>query len=97
MASSRPVCVGSASHTSSKKFDSGTRETHIYKTTEEITVARVYEEDESGYAGIEGTFLDGSNAEQVASALVQCNKVSALCEHFTAPPLHSFVSSSIGD
>ncbi|KAG0066417.1 hypothetical protein BGZ89_007286 [Linnemannia elongata] len=68
MASSRSVRVGSASYTSSKKLDSDTRETQIYKTTEEITVARVYEEGKSGYAGIEGIFLDVSNAEQVASA-----------------------------
>ncbi|OAQ22674.1 hypothetical protein K457DRAFT_1886038, partial [Linnemannia elongata AG-77] len=78
MASSRPVRVGSASHTSSKKFDSvSARETHIYKTTEEITVARVYEEDESGYAGIEGTFLDGSNAEQVIHAILPDKFVQA--------------------
>ncbi|KAH7043037.1 hypothetical protein BKA57DRAFT_518051 [Linnemannia elongata] len=70
MVSSRPVRVGSASHTSKKNDQVNARETHIYRTTEEITVARVYEENESGYAGIEGTFLDGFNAEQVIHAIL---------------------------
>ncbi|OAQ26803.1 hypothetical protein K457DRAFT_21798 [Linnemannia elongata AG-77] len=70
MLSSRPVRVGSASHTSKKNDQVNARETHIYRTTEEITVARVYEENESGYAGIEGTFLDGFNAEQVIHAIL---------------------------
>ncbi|KAK3804738.1 MAG: hypothetical protein JOS17DRAFT_823308 [Linnemannia elongata] len=77
MASSRPVRVGSASHTFKKNDPVNARETHIYRTTEEITVARVYEEDESGYAGIEGTFLDGSNAEQVIHAILPDKFVQA--------------------
>ncbi|KAK5809571.1 hypothetical protein F5H01DRAFT_369448 [Linnemannia elongata] len=68
MVSSRSVRVRSASHTSKKNDQVNVRETHFYGTTEEITVARVYEENESGYARIEGTFLDGFNAEQVIHA-----------------------------
>ncbi|KAG0060877.1 hypothetical protein BGZ89_011905 [Linnemannia elongata] len=76
MVSSRPVRVESASHTSKKNDQVNARETHICRTTE-ITVARVYEEDESGYAGIEGTFIDGCNAEQVIHAILPKKFVQA--------------------
>ncbi|KAG0282620.1 hypothetical protein BGZ97_008908, partial [Linnemannia gamsii] len=78
MATSRPTRVGFASQASFKMNDSANApDTHICKTTEDITVARVYEEDESGYAGIEGTFLDGSNAEQVVHAVLPDKHVQA--------------------
>ncbi|KAK3806491.1 MAG: hypothetical protein J3R72DRAFT_507234 [Linnemannia gamsii] len=78
MATSRPIRAGSASQASFRKLDSvNARDTHIYKATEDITIARVYEEDESGYAGIEGTFLDGSNAEQVVHAVLPDKHVQA--------------------
>ncbi|KAF9272837.1 hypothetical protein BGZ88_004313, partial [Linnemannia elongata] len=56
MASSSPVRVGAVSQTTVKTTNSTmARETHVYKTTEEITVAQLYEDAESGYAGIAGT------------------------------------------
>ncbi|KAF9080592.1 hypothetical protein BGX23_001925, partial [Mortierella sp. AD031] len=52
-----------------RNVDTG-RMTFLYKTVEEVTVLRPYQEEESNYNALEGFFVDASNAERKMNAVL---------------------------